>query len=75
MVPLVTNPKLLMLSPKLPKTHIPYVPPWGINGGGGVPTFDAEAKTTLTPNSLCPLWGGCKGGGSVPTFDAESKTA
>ena len=63
--------QLLMLSPNLLKSNIPYVQ-WGGGGrrvGGGVgckvdfPTFDAESKSAKIPNSLCPVEGGGGGGG------------
>ena len=58
--------QLLMLSPKLPKTEIPYV----CLGGGGVPTFDAESKTALNPKlpktRIPCVRGGGGGWGEVP---------
>ena len=69
--------QLLMLSPNLLKSQIPYV---SGGGGGGVsdgqlPTFDAESKSAKIPNSLCEWGGGGVGDGQLPTFDTESKFA
>ena len=52
--------QLLMLSPNLLRSQIPYM----VGGGGGGtwrPTFDAESKAAKIPNSL---YGGGGGGGS-----------
>ena len=53
--------QLLMPSPKLPKTQIPYVQ-WG---RGSVTTFDAESKNRLNPKFPMARAGGGEGGDHV----------
>ena len=67
--------QLLMLSPNLLKSQIPYTAGGGGGGGGGVvenadlPTFDAECKSAKIPNSLCGRGGG--GGGGVKSTNLQ----
>ena len=75
---MTTNFQLLMLSPNLLRSQIPYM----VGGGGGFmmtnfQLLSAESKSADIPNSV---YGGGGGGGGVhdnqlPTFDAESKSA
>ena len=52
--------QLLMLSPNLLKSQIPYVGGgWGVECGPS--NFDAESKSAKITNSLCRFGGGGRG--------------
>ena len=50
--------QLLMLTPNLLKSQIPYTVGWGRGAGDKLfPTFDAHSKSAKIPNSLYGGWG------------------
>ena len=49
---MTTNFQLLMLSPNLLRSQIPYMVGKGVVHDEQLPTFDAESKSAKIPNSL-----------------------
>ena len=77
MVPCVINPNLLMPSPKLPKTQIPYAC-WGEGeGGGGVVGLVSQLLTLnvklLKTQIPYVHWGVGGGGSGTLTFHGKPK--